>query len=186
MDMEIILLHGAYGNPKENWFPWLRHELEKRGHSITTPAFPTPENQSYASWKTILDNLHIKDGSIIVGHSLGVVFALNFLSEKQIAMKACFFVAGFVSSLGNERFDSINRTFIDRKLDWKALHPKLGKVFMYWSPDDPYVPERNAKELERSIAPYRCRELKGAGHFNENSGFTTFPLLLKDILSIER
>ena len=27
---KVILIHGAYGNPEENWFPWLKEEQQRK------------------------------------------------------------------------------------------------------------------------------------------------------------
>ena len=45
----IIIIHGSYGNPNENWFPWLKSELKKLKCNVFVPKFPTPENQSLES-----------------------------------------------------------------------------------------------------------------------------------------
>jgi len=42
----VIFFHGAYGDGQENWFPWLKGELEEIGCTVIVPVFPTPENQS--------------------------------------------------------------------------------------------------------------------------------------------
>ncbi len=31
--MNFFIIHGIYGHPEENWFPWLKKELEKFKHS---------------------------------------------------------------------------------------------------------------------------------------------------------
>ena len=46
MSKQVLLLHGAYGNPDENWFPWVKGELESKGFLVQTPTFSTPENQN--------------------------------------------------------------------------------------------------------------------------------------------
>ena len=103
----FYLIHGSYGNPNENWFPWLKEELEKDGHEVVAPTFPTPENQSLDSWKEILSEL--PEDCVVIGHSLGVPFLLTLLETQKA--KAAFFVAGFASLLGNE-FDEVNKTFV--------------------------------------------------------------------------
>ena len=49
-----IIIHGTYGNPDENWFPWLKIELEKIGYQVYVPTFPTPENQNLEAWLKII------------------------------------------------------------------------------------------------------------------------------------
>ena len=46
MKSDIFIFHGTGGYPKENWFPWLKQQLEIKGFNVTVPQFPTPEGQS--------------------------------------------------------------------------------------------------------------------------------------------
>jgi len=48
--ISIIIIHGTGGSPNSNWFPWLKSELEKLGHTVFAPKFPTPEKQSLENW----------------------------------------------------------------------------------------------------------------------------------------
>lgn len=50
---KIFLLHGSYGSPEGNWFPWLKKELEKLDCTVLIPKFPTPENQSLETWLAV-------------------------------------------------------------------------------------------------------------------------------------
>src|SRR3989344_4874506 len=92
----VFIIHGVGGYPEENWFPWLKKQLEQLGHNVVVPQFPTPENQTLSSWLEVLEQYKqfLTPATIFVGHSLGVPFVLNIL-EKYPA-KAAFLVAGFV------------------------------------------------------------------------------------------
>ena len=37
-----IIIHGTEGYPEENWFPWLKSELEIIGYQTFVPQFPSP------------------------------------------------------------------------------------------------------------------------------------------------
>lgn len=116
---DIFIIHGAFGYPNENWFPWLKKELEKLCCKVFVPEFPTPKNQTLNNWLDTFKNYkkYIDESSIFVGHSLGCAFILNVLETINVKIKAAFFVAGFISSLNNDYFDTINKTFINKNFD---------------------------------------------------------------------
>ncbi|MBN2567586.1 serine hydrolase family protein [Candidatus Woesearchaeota archaeon] len=175
--VSVIIVHGAYGSPSENWFPWLAGELRDAGCEVHVPAFPTPEGQDLDAWLAVMDAHPIDDGTILIGHSLGVPFLLHLLETRRCG--AAFCVAGFASSLGNERFDSVNASFL-RSFDWDAIRRNCRSFTLFHSDNDPYVPLTKAQELARHLS-VRLTIVKGAGHFNERAGYTAFPQLLAAI-----
>lgn len=179
---KIFIIHGAFGNPNENWFPWLKKELENLGHEVLTPKFPTPKNQSLENWNKVFDEykLMLDDETIFVGHSLAPAFILSILEQINIKIKACFFVSGFINLLGNETFDSINKTFLDKTFNWIKIKENCGDFFLYHSDNDPYVSINYANELAEKIST-NINIILGAGHFNESSGYNKFQRLLDDI-----
>jgi predicted alpha/beta hydrolase family esterase len=48
----VFIIHGTNGNSKENWFPWLKEELNKASPDIRVivPDLPTGNNQSLENW----------------------------------------------------------------------------------------------------------------------------------------
>ncbi len=178
----IFIIHGAYGNPKENWFPWLKSELEKIGCKVFAPKFPTPENQSLENWLKIFAEYkpHLNKKSIVVGHSLGPGFLLNILEKSNAPIKAAFFVSGFTGSLDNPSFDKINKSFFDNGFDWQKIKCNCPNFFVFHSDNDPYAPLKKSKELAKNLNA-KLIIIKNAGHFNEESGYTKFELLFNEI-----
>ncbi len=168
--MKSYIIYGAYGNPQENWFPWLKEEL-----NAVVPKFPTPKNQSLENWLKILDSF--EEDSIVIGHSLGVPFILNLLEKSKV--KAAFFVAGFISSLGLEEFDKVNQTFY-RKFNWEKIKENCKKFYIFHSDNDPYVPLVKAEEIAKHLG-VEVMLVKGAGHFNTAAGYDKFELLLEKV-----
>lgn len=180
--MNFFFIHGAYGNPEENWFPWLKSKLEKLGHEVIVPQFPTPENQAFENWMKVIEP-HLSTFSsdtVLVAHSLGPVFAVSLLERISVKIRACFFVAGFTGKLGIEKFDSINATFTEKEFDWEKIKRNCAEFFVYGSDNDPYVPQKMEEEFARNLGTELVL-IRGAGHFNEKAGYTTFPRLLEDI-----
>jgi len=178
----IFIIHGAYGNPEENWFPWLKSELDKLDCRVFVPKFPTPEDQSLENWNKVFEDYkqYLNENSIVVGHSLGPAFLLNLLEELDKPIKAAFFVSGFLDLLGNPDFDNINKSFIEKSFDWQKIKQNCPKFFVFHSDNDPYVPLEQAEKLAKNLG-VDVILVKNAGHFNENAGYSKFDLILDKI-----
>ena len=180
--MKVFLIHGAYGNPNENWIPWLEKNLEKLGCAVFAPEFPTPEGQTLENWMSVFEEYLNLVGSdtIVVGHSLGPAFILAVLEKIEEPIRAAFFIAPFIDSLDNPDFDKINKTFIDRKFDWDKIKKNCGKFVVFHSDNDPYVPLEKAEKIAENLG-VEVIVVKKAGHFNEKSGYKKFEMLLEKI-----
>ena len=178
----IFIIHGAFGHPEENWFPWLKSQSERLGHEVFVPAFPTPKGQTLEDWNSIFSEYETKvdENTILVGHSLGPAFLLHVLGRINTTIKASFFVSGFISPLGNETFDPLNKTFLEKPFDWQKIHQNCNQFFLYHSDDDPYVSMAHANELAKKLG-VKTRIIQDAGHFNEDAGYDRFVALFHDM-----
>ncbi|KKP37331.1 MAG: hypothetical protein UR27_C0007G0080 [Candidatus Peregrinibacteria bacterium GW2011_GWA2_33_10] len=175
----IFLIHGVAGYPEENWFPYIKKELEKLNNNVIIPQFPTPQDQTLTKWLEIITKYKkfITPETVFVGHSLGVAFILNLIEKHPI--KAAFFVAGFVGKTGNQ-FDPSMKTFTMKNFNWTQIKKNCQKFTLFHSNNDPYVPRKKAEELAIYLNT-NITLIKGAGHFNKASGYETFEKLLNDI-----
>ncbi|MBU0530377.1 MAG: alpha/beta hydrolase [Candidatus Aenigmatarchaeota archaeon] len=177
----VFIFHGVEGHPKENWFDWLRQELEKLDCNVFVPQFPTPENQTLGNWLAVLDEYkkYLNDETILVGHSLGVPFALNVAERNQV--KSTFLVSGFIGLAGNA-YDEGMKSFAQRIFDWERIKENCKNFFVFHSDNDPYIKLEKAEELAEKLG-VDVILVKNAGHFNKASGYTKFELLLEKIKS---
>ena len=173
----IFIFHGTGGHPQENWFAWLKQELEKRGHKVEVPQLPSSHKPQLKDWLTTLEKLSLSQEDILIGHSLGVPTVLHLL-ERHSA-KAAFLVAGFCSSL-DERFNERIRNFVEEGFQWKKIKSNCQKFFIFHADNDPFVLLEKAKELEKHLQSLVILIPKG-GHLNEDAGYFKFPLLLNKI-----
>lgn len=182
----ILLIHGAYGNPNENWMPWLKEELEKFGYEVIVPTFPTPENQNLENWLDVVTPYLTKlnSESVLVGHSIGAVLLLSILEKLNSPIQTTVFVSGFLHDLGNADFDKINGSFYDKDFDWRRIKENTQNIAVFHGDNDPYVPLKESKCLAKRLRT-ETKVIMGGGHLNESAGFREFPELLEKIIKFD-
>lgn len=181
----VLIFHGRLGDPKENWFPWLKEKLEKNGHKVFIPQFPTPKGESLESWLKVLDGYrkYIDKNTIFIGHSRGARFLLHVLERLDQPVYAAFFIGGSVG-IKQMAFAKEAYRFADGyHFNWKIIKSNAKHFFVYHSDNDPYVHLDNAKEITKKLKASFLL-IPNAGHFNTQSGYTKFEKLYTDILSI--
>ncbi|MFA4891154.1 MAG: alpha/beta fold hydrolase [Candidatus Gracilibacteria bacterium] len=180
-----FIIHGALGNPNENWFPWLKSELERLGFTVYVPAFPTsPETQTLENWLKVFEEYknHLDKDTIVIGHSLGPAFLLTILEQIEKPIRAAYFVAGYhPKSLPktSEWYPQV-KTFLEKPFDWQKIKQNCPAFHIYHSDNDPYFPLSLAEDLAKTLDTTTI-VVKNADHFNEKAGYTKFERLLHDI-----
>lgn len=140
------ILHGYGADPEDNWFPWLKKELEDRGHKVVVPRLPNTDNPKLKDWLDSLEKTVEKNGKgIIISHSLGGVLAVRYLLEggkadKAILVAPPFFRVGYLPKV----------TAIDKFLDLPDNIDNLNFIktdfLVFYSQDDPMVPRSHGEE----------------------------------------
>ncbi len=177
----VFIIHGTGGYPEENWFPWLKKELEMLGCRVFIPQFPTPENQTPETWSKVFSK-YKKDftpDTILVGHSLGGTFALRILEDSAVQIRAAFIVAASIGVLPIKYYET-DKPYLAKPFDWKKIKGSARKIYVFHSEDDPLVSVGNGKELAKNLGVEPIL-YKNAGHFNAKAGYTHFEELLERI-----
>lgn len=177
-----VIIHGWGANSKENWFPWLKVELEKKVFGVTVPDFPNSQNPNLSEWINYFKN-EVKPGNetILIGHSLGVAFILRFLEQlgEGKKIKASFLVAGFERSLNITEIEN----FVNKPFNWEEIKDSCDKFIVISSDNDPYIPLTIGEDLAEKLNTKVIIEHNG-GHLTNPSGMLSYPKLLELIVTI--
>lgn len=177
-----IIIHGTWGSPEGNWFPWMKQKLEEQGYEVFVPAFPTPHNQDIDSWMLVFEQYrkYVHEDTIFIAHSVGPAFVLSILETLDTPIKSCYFAAGFLELIQIPEFDLVNETITAKQFDWQKIHENCKNFYMVHGSDDPYVPFHNVEILAENLG-IEVDIIEGGGHLNEETGYTEFAYLLEKI-----
>lgn len=179
--MTVLILHGILGSAGENWGQWLHDSLIAKSYEVIMPTLPKADHPDRCEWLEAIKRIVPKDTSqlIMVGHSLGVTSALDFIEQSPEPVKALLSVSGMAQDYGME----LNSYFLKAKsVDFERVNANLRHASVFYGDNDPYVTQDALKSLARElqVQPVIINE---GGHLNASAGFTTFPALLEAILA---
>jgi predicted alpha/beta hydrolase family esterase len=177
--MKVFIIHGSFGSPEGNWFPWLKKQLKNLGHEVYVPRFPIedyeffskdlkknpllkPKNQNLSNWlRTFYKYLSKLDHeTVFVAHSIGPAFVLHLLEQIDTKIRACIFVSPFLGRIGIPEFDAVNSSFVDDPINWGKVKQNCRDFYVVSSDDDPYVPFKFTRDFRKKLEQYTIQEGK--------------------------
>src|SRR3989344_1392923 len=161
---------------------WRDHLQEDLGadYEVIAPKMPNKWNAKYEEWKIWFEKLlpFIRDGVILIGHSLGGTFLAKYLSENKfpVNIKASFLVCA--------PFDDADADYKLHDFSFsnnlKLLEERGGKIYIFHSKDDSVVPFTDFEKYRRALPNAEAIELDGCNHFEQDA----FPELISLIQNI--
>ncbi|HEX7259975.1 MAG TPA: alpha/beta hydrolase [Candidatus Saccharimonadia bacterium] len=181
--MKVVILHAIQSNPSAHWLPWLKKQLEEEHIEVVIPELSAPDHPDRAQWladaKAAIGSVD-PDELILVGHSLGVTTALDYLEQAEMPVRGLVSTAGFYQDYGNE----LNSYFLKTKaIDMQVVRHHLTNAFVFYGDNDPYV----TQEALRAMADGLLVDpvvIKGGGHLNDEAGYTSFPQLFETVMEL--
>jgi uncharacterized protein len=168
-----LILHAWYNHPKDQWYPWLAKELEKKGYEVSAPELPTMNtNLPDLARQLKTAEKYVSNDSVVIGHSLGSLLTMR-LAEKHSYQKMIL-VAGW----------DFNDLTVEHHLYWQTPinHAEIKKhvkeIYVASSDNDPYITAFLAEEMCKRLDG-KFILIKGAGHFTKEYGITKIPELIK-------
>lgn len=177
--LNYIILHGTGGEPKGNWFTWLKTEIEKRGYPVSLKQFPIGLGiQNYDSWAKVFGEYEINEDTIIFAHSLAPIFVVKYLTENNLKIAKLVSVAGFNTDGNVDEINKMNKTFLLPEIN--GFENLCKKRICIYSDDDPYLTFVSQNNFANDIKAEKII-IKGGKHLNAESGYTKLEILLKYI-----
>lgn len=200
MKKQIIVIHGGDAfNTYEEYLAFLKDlqlDFEKyRTHTkdwkatlgeklgsefeVILPDMPNKRNAKYLEWKIWFEKFipYFEPEVVLIGHSMGGIFLTKYLSENKFpkTIRATFLVAApyDYEAEGTENWLA---DFALSK-DLSKLTEQGGKIFIYHSKDDPFVPFADFEKYKRALAGAETMTFEDRGHFRQ----TEFPELISNI-----
>lgn len=176
--MRAILIHGnGDSKPTDNWFPYLKKELEKLGIQVDASQFPDAQLARASYWLPFLENeLKADKNTIIVGHSSGAIAAMRYAETHQILGSAL--VGTYYTDLGYQT-EKLSGYF-DTPWNWDAIKKNQKWIIQFAGANDPWIPIQEAHTV-RDLLGTDYYESPDQGHFGGDYYKETFPELLQAI-----
>lgn len=177
----VLILYGTNGNPTENWFDWLKIELQKEKYKVWIPLLPDCNKPNISKYnKVILNNKdwNFSNDTILVGHSSGAVAILGLLEAlpDDVVVDTCYLVGSFKNNLD---WDALDELFL-KPFDFEKISKKAKKFIFIHSDNDPYCPLEHAQFLREKVNGTLIL-LRGQKHFSIGTAgkeYDKFPFLL--------
>ncbi len=188
MKKKVFIIHRWHGNPKLDWYQWIKKELEKRNFEVIVPEMPNTDSPIIKDWvdhlKKLIINLNEKD--FFIAHSIGCQTVMRFLSihsEKE-KLGGIIFVAPWLKlkNLPKEEIE-IAKPWLENPIDFKKIKSFTNKITCIFSDNDNYVPIENITLFRKNLNAEIITE-KDKGHFSEDDGIKKVPEVLEKFLKI--
>lgn len=189
MVKRVVLVHGWEGYPENNWFPWLKKELEDRGFEVIVPAMPNAEHPRIEPWISKIKEVvgDVDKDTYFVGHSIGNQAIMRYLEKMGKKVGGFISVAGFFNlpNLETEEEKEIAKPWLELPINTNKIKKNVGKIVSIFSDDDPDVPLSD-KELFKKKLGAKIIVEKKKGHFSEDVGVTELQIVLNELLELAK
>lgn len=178
-EKRLVIVHGFTAAPEHHWFPWLKQQAVQSGLNVTVPRLPDSQAPQPESWLDALEDSigEPDENSWLVGHSLGCITLLNYLTQRYpgAAAGGLLLVSGFSEPVpGLEMLDSFTR----KPVNADSVIARIPQRVVIGSLNDEIVPPEYSLRLSKQLsAPFYA--LPDHGHFLARDGVTELPLITR-------
>lgn len=178
--MKVIFIPGnGGGGPGDNWFPFLKAELEKLKIEVIASEFPDNQLARASYWLPFLKNdLKADEESVLVGHSSGAIAAMRFAETNRLL--GSVLVGSYHTDLGLPTEKQSG--YFDRHWDWASIKRNQKWIIQFAAINDPWIPIEEARFVHEKLNT-DYYEFQDQGHFGGDYQKLVFPELLQALKS---
>jgi len=147
-----VLLPGFASNSKRSFFPWLKRELEAKGHSVQALDLPDARIPNIANQiEAVLKQVKFGPDTILVGHSWGAVVALKILEKLKTPIAGTILVAGLIEPAVKNRESWPLRLIFNWRFTWPKIKKNAGWVKILRDLKDPLIADNQGLRIQQEL-----------------------------------
>lgn len=162
----FILLHGKGSSPKSNFWPWLKEQLERRGHSVQLPELPNseaPNDEEQADY--VQRHCTFGDNTVIIGHSFGGIVAMRLLERGVQVERLTLLGTPFSGSY----LDGVERptvtAAVKKGFDGKKIRANAKAIVLVYDTEDKTIALPDGEALAALLEGSMFKEKAEQSHF---------------------
>jgi len=191
MTTRVFIVHRWGGLATDNWYQWLKTELEKENIEVYIPQMPETDTPHIATWVPALARVvgSPDERTFFVGHSMGNQTIARYLETLPDDLKigGVVFVAPFMKRLTNLEPDvetqTIANEWLTTPLDLTKVRSHLTKSTAIFSDNDQYVPIDNQDDFLNKLDSKIVLE-HNLGHMSPSDGILKVESIKESILGL--
>jgi len=160
-----VFVHGFGGGPDKHFFPWLKKELERGGHTVVALELPNTKNPNIEEQIGFLKNeVQFDENTVVVAHSLGSVVALKTIELLKKRIHKLVLIGGFVDTEIEHSERDFLKTF-NWKFDYEKIKEHIQQIVILQDENDDSVPFTQAEKIQRNLGGSLVRTIADKPHF---------------------
>lgn len=190
MVKKVFIVHGWEAHSQDEWYPWLKKELEKKGFQVEVPQMPNTDGPEIGAWISLIKKKVGKPDAetFFVGHSIGCQAILRYLETLPSGVKVggAVFVAGWfhLTGLEIEEEKETAKPWLETPVDLANVKKHAKNFVAFFSDDDVFVPISDSRLFKEKLGAKIIIKHK-MGHFRVVDGIDKLPEVLNELLNMQ-
>ena len=153
---------------RNGWKENLQNDLGS-GFEVFNPRMPNGQDAKYQEWRIWFEKMFpfLSDEVLLVGHSLGGLFLLKYLSETVFPKKIKALVTVAAPYEGREGKHAKNSNFFFSE-NFANIEKQAENISLFHSKDDKIVPFNDFEIYKQKLPNAKVFYFEDKGHFNIN------------------